>query len=229
MALGTVLVVDDEEQLRSLVRLYLEKEGFRVEEATDGKDALRKTKQSHYDLIVLDVMMPELDGWEVCRKIRQEQRNIPVIMLTAKTQIEDKLVGFDMGADDYISKPFDPRELVARIQSLLRRTNQENEEDQIILSPLSINNSNRTASVKGQTLLLTVKEFDLLWLMSKNKGMAFSREKLLEIIWGVDFLGESRTVDSHVKNLREKLRKAGMDDIIYTVWGVGYKLEVAYD
>lgn len=229
MALGTVLVVDDEEQLRSLVRLYLEKEGFRVEEATDGKDALRKTKQRHYDLIVLDVMMPELDGWEVCRKIRQEERNIPVIMLTAKTQIEDKLLGFDMGADDYISKPFDPRELVARIQSLLRRTNQESEKVQIILSPLSINNSNRTASVKGQTLLLTAKEFDLLWLMSKNKGMAFSREKLLEIIWGVDFLGESRTVDSHVKNLRDKLRKAGMDDIIHTVWGVGYKLEVAYD
>jgi two-component system response regulator ResD len=229
MALGTVLVVDDEEQLRSLVRLYLEKEGFRVEEAKDGKDALRKTNQSHYDLIVLDVMMPELDGWEVCRKIRQEQRNTPVIMLTAKTQIEDKLLGFDMGADDYISKPFDPRELVARIQSLLRRTNQENEKDQIILSPLFINSSNRTASVKGQTLLLTGKEFDLLWLMSKNKGMAFSREKLLEIIWGVDFLGESRTVDSHVKNLRDKLRKAGMDDIIHTVWGVGYKLEVAYD
>lgn len=226
-----ILIVDDEEQLRSLVRLYLEQEGFVVEEAVNGREALEKVNQRHYDLIVLDLMMTEVDGWEVCRQMRRSNKMIPIIMLTAKIDVEDKLVGFDIGADDYMGKPFDPRELVVRIHALLRRTNTEvfNTETSnasIVLATLLINPSERLASVRGKELALTAKEFDLLWLMSKNKGRVFHREELLQFVWGHDFLGESRTVDSHMKNLREKLRKAGLDDLIHTVWGVGYKLEV---
>jgi two-component system response regulator ResD len=222
-----ILIVDDEEQLRSLVRLYLEEEGFEVEEAVDGREALLKIKQYEYNLIILDLMMPELDGWEVCRQVRRNNKAIPIIMLTAKTEMEDKLVGFDTGADDYVGKPFDPRELVARIYALLRRMNTEESSESVAIATLLVNPIARTASVKGKDLSLTAKEFDLLWLMAKNKGRAFSREELLELVWGQDFLGESRTVDSHMKNLREKLRKAGLDELIHTVWGVGYKLEVA--
>jgi two-component system response regulator ResD len=221
-----ILIVDDEEQLRSLVRLYLEEEGFEVEEATDGREALLKINQHEYDLVILDLMMPEVDGWEVCRQVRRDNRNIPIIMLTAKTEVEDKLMGFDTGADDYVGKPFDPRELIARIHALLRRTKTEETNERIAIATLLLNPTARSASVKGSKLSLTAKEFDLLWLMAKNKGRVFSREELLQLVWGHDFLGESRTVDSHMKNLREKLRKAGLDDLIHTVWGVGYKLEV---
>jgi two-component system response regulator ResD len=171
-------------------------------------------------------MMPELDGWEVCRQMRRDKKETPIIMLTAKTDVEDKLVGFNTGADDYMGKPFDPRELVARIHALLRRIRTDAINEGITLTTLYINPSARSASVEGKELSLTAKEFDLLWLMVKNKGRVFSREELLERVWGHDFLGESRTVDSHMKNLREKLRKDGLDDLIHTVWGVGYKLEV---
>jgi two-component system response regulator ResD len=227
MDVVTVLIVDDEEPLRSLVRLYLEQEGFRVDEAVNGKEALLKVNQLEYGLIILDLMMPELDGWEVCRRIRTENKAVPILMLTAKTDVEDKLVGFDIGADDYMGKPFDPRELVARVQALLRRSSKtETENEQLRLGSLVINSSARSVSVNQQSLSLTAKEFDLLWFLAKNKGRAFSREQLLEYVWGQDFLGESRTVDSHIKNVREKLRKAGLDEVIHTMWGVGYKLEV---
>jgi two-component system response regulator ResD len=231
MDTGKILIVDDEEPLRRLVRLYLEQEGFHVEEAVNGKDAVQKVNQQHeFDLIVLDLMMPEMDGWEVCRRFRRDHINIPILMLTAKAEVDDKLIGFDIGADDYMGKPFDPRELIARIHALLRRASKtENEDDGIRLGPLFINPPARSASVSGKTLSLTAKEFDLLWLLAKNKGRAFSREQLLEHVWGHDFLGESRTVDTHVKNVREKLRKAGLEEIIHTVWGVGYKLEVDND
>jgi two-component system response regulator ResD len=223
-----VLIVDDEEPLRSLVRLYLEQERFHVDEATNGRDALLKVNQQKYDLLVLDLMMPELDGWEVCRQVRRAGKDLPIIMLTAKTDVEDKLVGFDIGADDYISKPFDPRELVARIHALFRRT-KEDVNEEIMISSLVINVPARSASVSGSPLLLTAKEFDLLIFLAKRKGKAFSREQLLEQIWGHEFLGESRTIDSHIKNLREKLRKAGLENVIHTVWGIGYKLEVEHD
>jgi two-component system response regulator ResD len=230
MDVGKVLIVDDEEQLRSLVRLYLEQEGFKVDEAVNGRDALLEINKNQYDLIVLDLMMPVLNGWEVCRQVRKENKDIPILMLTAKTEVEDKLVGFDIGADDYMGKPFDPRELIARIHAVLRRaTKTEDEKEGISLGALFINPPARSASVGGKTVSLTAKEFDLLWFLTKNKGRAFSREHLLEQVWGQDFLGESRTVDSHVKNVREKLRKAGLDEIIHTVWGVGYKLEVEND
>jgi two-component system response regulator ResD len=223
-----ILVVDDEEPLRSLVRLYLEPEGFQVEEAVNGKEALLKIRQHGYDLVMLDLMMPELDGWEVCRLVRKEKKDIPILMLTAKTEMEDKLLGFDIGADDYMGKPFDPRELVARIHALLRRTKSEVDDEGIVLANLFIYPSARSVSVGGKTISLTAKEFDLLFLLAKNKGKVYSREQLLELVWGQDFLGESRTVDSHIKNLREKLRKPGLDDVIHTVWGVGYKLEVEH-
>jgi two-component system response regulator ResD len=178
--------------------------------------------------MVLDLMMPELDGWEVCRQIRREGKDLPIIMLTAKTGIEDKLVGFDIGADDYISKPFDPRELVARIYALFRRT-KEDVNEEILISSLIINVPAHSASVNGNSLSLTTNEFDLLYFLAKRQGKAFSREQLLEQIWGHEFLGESRTIDSHIKNLREKLRKAGLENVIHTVWGLGYKLEAEHD
>jgi two-component system response regulator ResD len=229
MDIQNVLIVDDEEPLRSLVRLYLEQEGFQVDEAVDGKEALQKINANQYNLVVLDLMMPVLDGWEVCRLVRKNKKDLPIIMLTAKTEVEDKLVGFDSGADDYMGKPFDPRELVARIHALLRRKKTDAENDEVSLGKLSIKPSAQAASVDGKSLLLTAKEFDLLWLMVKNKGRVFTREQLLEFIWGQDFLGESRTVDSHVKNLREKLRNKGLHEVIHTVWGVGYKLEIEHD
>lgn len=223
---GKILIVDDEEQLRSLVRLYLEQEGFDVEEAINGREALLKINQQDYDLVVLDLMMPELDGWEVCRQMRRHKKDYPILMLTAKMDIEDKLVGFDTGADDYMGKPFDPRELIARIHALLRRTKSNVRNEGITLTTLYINPSSRSTSIQGKELSLTAKEFDLLWLMVKNKGRVFSRDDLLEGVWGHDYLGESRTVDSHMKNLREKLRMSGLKDLIHTVWGVGYKVEV---
>jgi two-component system response regulator ResD len=229
MDAGKVLIVDDEEPLRSLVRLYLEKEGFIVEEAINGREALQKINETEYDIIVLDLMMPMLDGWEVCRQIRQDKKDLLIIMLTAKTEVADTLVGFDIGADDYMSKPFDPRELVARIYALLRRTKKDDTLDEITLRAIKINQAARTVSANGKVLSLTAKEFDLLWFLAVNKGRTFSREQLLVRVWGHDFLGESRTVDSHVKNLREKLRKASLDELIHTVWAVGYKLEVNND
>jgi two-component system response regulator ResD len=229
MDAAKVLIVDDEEPLRSLVRLYLEKEGFVVEGAINGREALQKINETEYDIIVLDLMMPILDGWEVCRQIRKDKKDLLIIMLTAKTEVTDKLVGFDIGADDYMNKPFDPRELVARIYALLRRTKKNDTLDEITLRAIKINQAARTVSANGKVLSLTAKEFDLLWFLAVNKGRTFSREQLLVWVWGHDFLGESRTVDSHVKNLREKLRKAGLDEIIHTVWGVGYKLEAKND
>lgn len=224
-----ILVVDDEEQLRSLVRLYLEQDRFMVEEAVDGSEALLKIRKNEYDLVVLDLMMPELDGWDVCRQVRQDKIDIPIIILTAKAEMEDKLIGFECGADDYVGKPFDPRELVARIHALLRRTKTETTKERIVLGTLNVNPVARSVWVKERELFLTAKEFDLLLLMVKNQGRVFSRDELLEWVWGHDFFGESRTVDSHMRNLRDKLRKSGLDNLIHTVWGVGYKVEVNHN
>jgi two-component system response regulator ResD len=200
MDVRKILVVDDEEQLRSLVRLYLEQDRFVVDEAVDGREALLKIRKNEYDLVVLDLMMPELDGWDVCRQVRQDNIDIPIIMLTAKTEMEDKLIGFECGADDYVGKPFDPRELVARIHALLRRTKTETTKERIVWGTLNVNPVARSVWVKERELFLTAKEFDLLLLMVKNQGRVFSRDELLEWVWGHDFFGESRTVDSHMRN-----------------------------
>jgi two-component system response regulator ResD len=196
MDVRKILIVDDEEQLRSLVRLYLEQDRFVVDEAVDGRETLLKIRKNEYDLVVLDLMMPELDGWDVCRQVRQDNIDIPNIMLTAKTEMEDKLIGFECGADDYVGKPFDPRELVARIHALLRRTKTETTKERIVWGTLNVNPVARSVWVKERELFLTAKEFDLLLLMVKNQGRVFSRDELLEWVWGHDFFGESRTVDS---------------------------------
>lgn len=222
-----ILVVDDEERMRTLVRAYFEKEGFAVEEAANGEEAIKKTAQKAYDLIVLDLMLPRVDGWSVCRKIR-EKSTVPIIMLTARGEEEERLLGFDLGADDYVVKPFSPRELVARARALLRRTTSNTENTEMLqIGYLTIDPAGRSVTVQGERLALTPKEFDLLYHLARHPGRVFSREQLLEQVWGYDFYGDLRTVDTHVKTLREKIsRSRGLPDYIQTVWGIGYKFEV---
>lgn len=215
-----ILVVDDEPRMRELIRLYLQAD-FTVAEAPDGLAALRQFAADEPDLVLLDVMMPGLDGWGVLSRLREESR-VPVIMLTARGDVPDRVQGLRMGADDYVAKPFDGRELAARIHAVLRRA-----ADQADLQPvlrrgdLVINPGDRVAAYQGKPLSLTPKEFDLLALLASHPGQAFPRERLLDRIWGADFEGDIRTVDSHVKNLREKLGPGAA--AIATVWGVGYR------
>ncbi len=220
-----VLVVDDEPRMRELIRLYLAAE-FEVHEAEDGLAALRAVRAVAPDLVLLDVMMPQLDGWQTLRRIREESA-VPVIMLTARGSVVDRVQGLRMGADDYVAKPFDGRELVARVQAVLRRaTGQVEARVPIRRGSLTVRPSERMAAYAGRRLALTPKEFDLLVLLAAHPSQVFSREKLLDRIWGPAYQGDARTVDAHIKNLREKLGEgAGM---IVTVWGVGYRFaEVA--
>lgn len=220
-----ILVADDEGGLRQLVRLYLEKEGMEVDEAATGRQALTRLEEAKYDLLILDLMMPDGDGWSVCREVRRKS-DLPIIMLTARGEETDRLLGFDLGADDYVVKPFSPRELVARVKALLRRTGYGQPEDGELSFPgLSINIPGREVKVEGRPVTnLTPKEFDLLLFLAQHPGQVMSRERILEKVWGYDFYGDLRTVDTHIKNLREKLgRERGF---ITTVWGVGYKFEV---
>lgn len=220
-----VLVVDDEAGLRQLVRLYLEKEGMLVTEAASGYEAMEKIEKNSFDLLILDLMMPEGDGWSVARKVRQKM-DLPIIMLTARGEEMDRLLGFELGADDYVVKPFSPRELVARVKALLRRASVEGPQRELLQYPdLIIDIAAREVKVKGKKIEnLTPKEFDLLLFLARHPGQAMGREKILEKVWGYDFYGDLRTVDTHIKNLREKL---GRDhDFIATVWGIGYKFEV---
>jgi two-component system, OmpR family, alkaline phosphatase synthesis response regulator PhoP len=224
----TILVVDDEQRIIELAQMYLEQEGYLVNSANDGAVALRKILNEKPSLVVLDLMLPGMDGLEVCRRVRAESE-VPIIMLTARNDDIDKIVGLELGADDYLTKPFNPRELVARIKAILRRSDRKSGGDTGSDTAISIENvkidpERRTVQVDGKTVELRMKEFDLLYLLAKNLGRVFSREKLLEIVWGYDFAGETRTVDVHVAHLRHKLQ--GMKPTIDTVWGVGYKLEV---
>jgi two-component system response regulator ResD len=226
---GLILVVDDEEPIRELVRLYLEKEGFSVAMAADGEEAVQKARTLKPQLIILDIMLPRLDGWDVCREVRRFA-DIPIIMLTAKGEEFDKVLGLELGADDYLTKPFSPRELVARVKAILRRAAPEEPADadeKIVLPGLVINHSSREVTVNGREVLLTPKEFDLIWFLAKHPGKVFTREQLLTAVWGYDYYGDLRTVDTHIKRLREKVEKNG--DASYhvrTIWGVGYKFEV---
>jgi two-component system alkaline phosphatase synthesis response regulator PhoP len=219
-----ILIVDDEQNIIELGRLYLENEGYGVEAANDGLEALKKFEALKPALIVLDLMLPELTGWEVCKRIRTTS-DVPIIMLTARTEDVDKIVGLELGADDYMTKPYNPRELVARVKAVLRRGGKAAEPEVAVrqAGPLTVDPARREARLDGQLLELRTKEFDLLHAFVQNKGLALSREKLLELAWGFDFYGETRTVDVHVAHLRDKL---GTDDRvrIETVWGVGYKL-----
>lgn len=228
-----ILVVDDEDKIRSIVRMYFTKEGFGIEEAANGKEALERFKAEKYDLIILDIMMPDIDGWTVCREVRAKS-SVPIIMLTAKGEEVDRIVGLEMGADDYVVKPFSPRELLARVKAVLRRSarnrdngdNQENINGDTKVS-VEINTETRSVTVCGQPVSLTVKEFDLMCYMSRHPGRAYTRDELLQGVWGFDYYGDTRTVDTHVNRLRDKLNKVpGCPDIIRTVWGVGYKYEV---
>ncbi|MAS34730.1 MAG: DNA-binding response regulator [Anaerolineaceae bacterium] len=222
----TILLVDDEQHIIDLAKMYVEQEGFDVESAIDGNEALDMILNHAPALVVLDLMLPGMDGWEVCRRVRAES-DVPIIMLTARDDDIDKIVGLELGADDYLTKPFNPRELVARIRAILRRSGRpvENKESgaHISLHNLTIYPERRQVRVAERPINLRMKEFDLLLTLAENPGVVYSREKLLDIVWGYDFAGETRTVDVHIAHLRHKLD--GMRPVIETVWGVGYKLD----
>lgn len=223
-----VLVVEDEQRMRDLLRLYLEREGYQVVEAADGQTALELFTEHEFALVLLDVMLPKVDGWAVCRRIRNIS-DLPIIMLTARGEEIDRVTGFELGVDDYVVKPFSPRELMMRITALLRRTlNQaKTMEDRLKYDDLSIDHPARKVMSGSSEIALTPKEYDLLYFLASREGRVFTREQLMEQVWGYDFYGDLRTVDTHIKNLREKLKKAGTGaKYIVTVWGVGYKFEV---
>ncbi len=218
----TILIADDEKNIVQLTRMYLTSEGFGVETAGNGREALEKARLARPDLVLLDLMMPEMDGWEVCRRLRKES-DVPIIVLTARDDDVDKVVGLELGADDYVTKPFNPRELVARVKAVLRRYNVGKAPTRVLrVGNLSVDPERHEVRVNGQLVELRPKEFDLLSTLARNPGMVFDRERLLKVAWGYDYYGDSRTVDVHVTWLREKLR--GSTARIQTVWGVGYKL-----
>lgn len=220
----TVLVVDDEHNIIELARLYLEQEGFTVEEACDGSEALDKIRTVKPAVVVLDLMLPEIDGWEVCRRTRA-QSEVPIIMLTARSDDVDKIVGLELGADDYLTKPFNPRELVARVKAILRRHERSVQPGRIIhLGELTIDPASREVTLVAEPVRLRAKEFDLLHTLAQHRAQVLSREQLLDLVWGYDYYGETRTVDVHVAHLRKKL--SGSEVEIETVRGVGYKLVV---
>ncbi len=222
----SILVVDDEKRIIDLARMYLEQDGFQVTSATDGNVAKHMILNEKPNLVVLDLMLPGMDGLEVCRRVR-EVSDVPIIMLTARDDDIDKIVGLELGADDYLTKPFNPRELVARIRAILRRADRGEMRDEapppINIGNLHIDAQRRRVEVAGRAVDLRMKEFDLLKTLANNKGVVYSRDRLLEVVWGYDFAGETRTVDVHIAHLRHKLR--GMDPTIDTIWGVGYKLD----
>lgn len=219
-----VLVVDDESRMRKLVRDFLVKSNFDVLEAGDGEEALDIFyKEKDIALIILDVMMPKMDGWQVCREIRQYSK-IPVIMLTAKSDERDELLGFELGVDEYISKPFSPKILVARVEAILRRTGVANPGEKLEAGGIVIDKAAHLATLDGRTMELSYKEFELLTYFLENRGIALSREKILNHVWNYDYFGDARTIDTHVKKLRSKMGDKG--EFIKTIWGMGYKFEV---
>lgn len=215
--------MEDDMRLRQLVATYLGKEEFEVVEAEDGKIAMEKWAENEIDLVILDVMLPEYDGWTVCRNIRQESR-IPIIMLTARSEENDKLFGFELGVDDYVTKPFSTKELVARVKALLKRSGKTSFEDEIVIEDLKINTKYHMVFINEAVIELTPKEYDLLLYFINNKNIALSREKILDGVWGRDYFGDLRTVDTHVKRLRKKLQE--MSQYLSTVRGLGYRFEV---
>ncbi|MCC3373476.1 response regulator transcription factor [Cohnella sp. REN36] len=230
-----ILVVDDEERIRRLLRMYLEKEGYAIEEAEDGETALRLAQQEEFDLIVLDLMLPGIDGMEVCARLRQTKAT-PILMLTAKGEEVNRVQGFEVGADDYVVKPFSPREVIFRIKAILRRSSataflskELNTSNNIVFPHLVIEHDAHRVTAGGQEVNLTPKEYELLHYLASSPDKVFSREDLLKDVWNYDFFGDLRTVDTHVKRLREKLNRVSSEaaSMITTVWGVGYKLEVA--
>ncbi len=219
-----ILVVDDESRMRKLVRDFLEREGFRVLEAADGVEAMERFyEDKDIALLILDVMMPNMDGWQVCREVRQSSK-VPIIMLTARAEERDELQGFELGVDEYISKPFSPKILVARVTAILRRVNALDAGQVIDAGGISIDKAAHQVKIDGKEIELSYKEFELLSYFIENQGIALSREKILNSVWNYDYFGDARTIDTHVKKLRSKLGEKG--GYIRTIWGMGYKFEV---
>ena len=218
-----VLVVEDDNNIAELLRLYLQKDGFEVSHAADGGKAVEMAKEIQPDLVLLDIMLPVMDGWQVCREIRQNSK-VPIIMLTAKSEERDELLGFDLGVDEYISKPFSPKILVARVEAILRRSGKTGEDDVLEAGGIRIDKAAHMASIDGKPMELSYKEFELLTYFLENQGIALSREKILNNVWNYDYYGDARTIDTHVKKLRSKMGDKG--DLIKTIWGMGYKFEV---
>lgn len=229
MAMEKILIIDDDVNICELLRLYLEKEGFSTEIVTDGLKAVDAFKSYSPDLVLLDIMLPGLDGWQICREIRKFSQ-APIIMLTAKGETFDKVLGLELGADDYITKPFEPKEVIARIKAVLRRTSaprhdSANEVKEVSYDKLTINLSNYELTVNGKHIDTPPKELELIYHLASNPNRVFTRDQLLDEVWGFEYYGDSRTVDVHVKRLREKLEGVSDKWELKTVWGVGYKFE----
>ena len=221
----TILVVDDESRMRKLIKDFLKQKDFNILEAEDGEVALKvyNENKDKINLILLDVMMPKLDGWSVLRQIRQENKSIPIVMLTARTEEQDELFGFELGVDEYIAKPFSPKILVARVEAILKRTTKE-EKKLKDYDGIVIDNEGRTVSVDGKTIELSFREYELLKYLLDNENIALSRDKILHTVWNYDYYGDSRTIDSNIKNIRHKQGKKGKH--IQTIRGIGYKFEI---
>ncbi len=219
-----ILVVDDETRMRKLVSDFLKKNGYQVIEAVDGSEALDIFfEQQDIALIILDVMMPKMDGWQVCKELRTYSK-VPIIMLTAKSEERDELLGFELGVDEYITKPFSPKILVARVEAILRRAGAGNTEDILSAGGIVVDRSAHSVTIDGEPVDLSYKEFELLVFFMENIGMALSREKILNSVWNYDYYGDARTIDTHVKKLRSKMGPKG--ELIKTIWGLGYKLSI---
>lgn len=229
MAMEKILIIDDDVNICELLRLYLEKEGFSTQTATDGLKAVEVFKSASPDLVLLDIMLPGLDGWQICREIRKFSQ-VPIIMLTAKGETFDKVLGLELGADDYITKPFEPKEVIARIKAVLRRTtapqgSSANDVKEVSFDKLTVNLSNYELTVDGKQIDTPPKELELIFHLASNPNRVFTRDQLLDEVWGFEYYGDSRTVDVHVKRLREKLEGVSDKWELKTVWGVGYKFE----
>ena len=224
MERAKILVVDDESRMRKLVKDFLVREGYIVLEAGDGVEAMDIFyEEKDIALVILDVMMPKMDGWQVCREIREESK-VPIIMLTARSEERDELQGFELGVDEYISKPFSPKILVARVEAILRRTNGLNKNESVEVGGIILDKAAHRVTIDGKDVELSFKEFELLTYFIENAGIALSREKILNHVWNYDYFGDARTIDTHVKKLRNKLGEKG--EYIKTIWGMGYKFEV---
>lgn len=222
-----ILIVDDDLNICELLRLYIEKEGFETIVANDGEQAVDMALKNQPDLILLDIMLPKLDGWQVCREIRKTMET-PIIMITAKGEVFDKILGLELGADDYVTKPFDTKEVVARVKAVLRRSNDKNKKQisEVKYDKLRINLTNYELEVDGKQIDTPPKELELIYHLANNPNRVYTRDQLLDEVWGFDYYGDSRTVDVHVKRLREKLENISYEWSLKTVWGVGYKFEV---
>ena len=227
MATGRILVADDDRNICELLRLYLEKEGYEAIVANDGAEAVDKFNSESPDLVLLDIMMPKLDGWQVCREIRKKS-DCPIIMITAKSETFDKVLGLELGADDYVVKPFDTKEIVARIKAVLRRSGKnasESDTKEVFYDKLVVNMTEYVLKVDGKSIDTPPKELELLYHLASNPNRVYTRDQLLDEVWGFEYYGDSRTVDVHIKRLREKLEGVSEKWVLKTVWGVGYKFE----